>query len=60
MANLKHMPPVVLPAARLVAIGKHWKPAGSPLRIEKFSQQVEVCYTYRFAGQPPHNTTQSA
>jgi hypothetical protein len=33
-----------------------WPPADSLLRIEKFSQQIEACYTYRFAGQPPHNT----
>lgn len=33
-----------------------WPPADSPLRVEKFSQQIEVCYNYRFAGQPPHNS----
>jgi hypothetical protein len=38
------------------SIDANWPPADSPLRIEKFSQQVEACYTYRFAGQPPHNT----
>jgi hypothetical protein len=38
------------------SIDANWPPAGSPLRIERFSQQVEACYTYRFAGQPPHNT----
>ena len=37
-------------------IDGNWPPAGSPLRIEKFSQQVEACYSYRFAGQPPHNS----
>lgn len=37
-------------------IDANWPPAGSPLRIEKFSQLIEACYTYRFAGQPPHNT----
>lgn len=37
-------------------IDTDWPPADSPLRIEKFSQQVEACYTYRFAGQPPHNS----
>lgn len=38
------------------SIDANWPPADSPLRIEKFSPQVEACYTYRFAGQPPHNT----
>ena len=33
----------------------NWPPTESPLRIERFSQQVEACYSYRFAGQPPHN-----
>jgi hypothetical protein len=33
----------------------NWPPIESPLRIEKFSQQIEDCYSYRFAGQPPHN-----
>ena len=42
------------------SIDANWPPPDSPLRIEKFSQQVEACYTYRFAGQPPHNTTESA
>ncbi|MBI2924736.1 MAG: hypothetical protein HYY24_03420 [Verrucomicrobia bacterium] len=37
-------------------IDAKWPPADSLLRIEKFSQQVESCYSYRFAGQPPHNT----
>jgi hypothetical protein len=37
-------------------IDTDWPPADSPLRIEKFSQQLEACYTYRFAGQPPHNS----
>jgi hypothetical protein len=32
-----------------------WPAMDSPLRIEKFSQDIEACYTYRFAGQPPHN-----
>jgi hypothetical protein len=36
-------------------IDANWPPADSLLRIEKFSPQVEACYTYRFAGQPPHN-----
>lgn len=38
------------------SIDANWPPVDSPLRIENFSQQVEACYTYRFAGQPPHNT----
>jgi hypothetical protein len=38
------------------SISANWPPADSPLRIEKFSQQIEACYTYRFAGQPPHNS----
>jgi len=38
------------------SIDANWPPADSLLRIEKFSNQVEACYTYRFAGQPPHNT----
>jgi hypothetical protein len=33
----------------------NWPPVESPLRIEKFSRQIEACYSYRFAGQPPHN-----
>jgi hypothetical protein len=37
------------------AIDANWPPGTSPLRIERFSPQVEACYTYRFAGQPPHN-----
>jgi hypothetical protein len=37
------------------SIDANWPPSDSLLRIEKFSQQVETCYTYRFAGQPPHN-----
>ncbi len=36
-------------------IDANWPPTASLLRIEKFSPQVEACYTYRFAGQPPHN-----
>jgi len=36
-------------------IDANWPPADSLLRIERFSPQVEACYTYRFAGQPPHN-----
>jgi hypothetical protein len=36
-------------------IDKEWPPPESPLRIEKFSEQVEAAYTFRFAGQPPHN-----
>ena len=36
-------------------IDANWPPADSLLRIEKCSPQVEACYTYRFAGQPPHN-----
>ena len=30
------------------SIDANWPPADSPLRIERFSQQVEACYTYRF------------
>jgi hypothetical protein len=37
------------------AIDLNWPPTASPLRIEKFSVQVEESYKYRFAGQPPHN-----
>jgi len=37
------------------SIDVDWPPDGSWLRIEKFSQQVEACYAYRYAGQPPHN-----
>jgi hypothetical protein len=37
------------------AMDADWPPVESPLRIEKFSQQIEACYSYRFAGQPPHN-----
>jgi hypothetical protein len=37
-------------------IDADWPPADSPLRIEKFSAQVETCYSYRYAGQPPHNS----
>jgi len=37
-------------------IDANWPPADSPLRIEQFSKQVESGYTYRFAGQPPHNS----
>ncbi|MGP8199751.1 MAG: hypothetical protein ACLQU4_09650 [Limisphaerales bacterium] len=33
----------------------NWPPVESPLRIEKFSRQIEACYSYRYAGQPPHN-----
>jgi len=33
----------------------NWPPVESPLRIENFSKQIEACYSYRFAGQPPHN-----
>lgn len=36
-------------------VDMNWPPNDSSLRIEKFSQQVEEAYTYRFAGQPPHN-----
>jgi hypothetical protein len=36
-----------------------WPAHDSPLRIEKFSQQIGDCYTYRFAGQPPHSTNRS-
>jgi hypothetical protein len=36
-------------------IDANWPTADSLLRIERFSPQVEACYTYRFAGQPPHN-----
>jgi len=32
-----------------------WPSKGSLLRIEQFSSQVELCYTDRFAGLPPHN-----
>ena len=31
MANLKPMPPIVLPVDRLIKIGKHWKPKDSEL-----------------------------
>lgn len=37
------------------SIDANWPPSESLLRIERFSQQIEACYTYRFAGQPPHN-----
>ena len=37
------------------SIEKDWPSNGSPLRIEEFSAQVELCYTDRFAGLPPHN-----
>ena len=33
----------------------NWPEPGSPLRIDNFSAQVELCYTDRFAGLPPHN-----
>jgi hypothetical protein len=36
-------------------IDQAWPPSDSQLRIEFFSQQVEQCYTDRFAGLPPHN-----
>lgn len=32
-----------------------WPPADSPLRIERFSEQVELAYIDRFGGQEPHN-----
>jgi hypothetical protein len=31
MASLKTMPPIVLTTARLIEIGKHWKPKDSEL-----------------------------
>lgn len=34
---------------------KDWPPRSSPLRIEEFSAQIELCYMDRFAGLPPHN-----
>jgi hypothetical protein len=37
------------------SIDKGWPLNGSPLRIEEFSAQVELCYGDRFAGLPPHN-----
>ncbi len=37
------------------SIEEGWPSNGSPLRIEEFSAQVELCYTDRFAGLPPHN-----
>ena len=36
------------------SIEEGWPSNGSPLRIEEFSAQVELCYTDRFAGLPPH------
>ncbi|MDD4891760.1 MAG: hypothetical protein PHU85_17720 [Phycisphaerae bacterium] len=36
-------------------VDPNWPPPGSPLRIDRFSEQVEACYTDRFAGMPPHN-----
>ncbi len=36
------------------SIDEGWPSNGSPLRIEEFSAQVELCYTDRFAGLPPH------
>ena len=37
------------------SIEASWPSNGSPLRIEEFSTQVELCYTDRYAGLPPHN-----
>jgi hypothetical protein len=37
------------------AIDPNWPSAGSRLRIDKFSEQVEASYSDRFAGLPPHN-----
>jgi hypothetical protein len=37
------------------SIEEGWPSNGLPLRIEEFSAQVELCYTDRFAGLPPHN-----
>ncbi len=34
----------------------NWPPAGSRLRIEKFSEQVSAAYLERYAGMPPHNS----
>lgn len=36
-------------------IANDWPPAGSPLRIECFSEQVEAQYRARYAELPPHD-----
>ena len=33
-----------------------WPPPDSPLRIERFSENVQTQYYSRYAGMPPHNT----
>lgn len=40
-------------------IDANWPSGGSPLRIERFSEQVEKCYVDRFAWLPPHNVEES-
>jgi hypothetical protein len=37
------------------SVDPNWPTPDSPLRIEKFSSQIEGCYLDRFAGLPPHN-----
>lgn len=36
-------------------INSEWPEAGSPLRIERFSEHVEAAYRERYYGMPPHN-----
>jgi hypothetical protein len=36
-------------------INHDWPPSDSPLRIEKFSEQIEKSYKERYKGLPPHN-----
>jgi hypothetical protein len=36
------------------SVDGNWPPNDSPLRVERFSLQVELCYTDRFGGLPPH------
>ncbi len=36
------------------SVSKAWPPKDHPLRIERFSEQVQLHYVENFAGMPPH------